>query len=306
MLSSSRRIAVLVAAALLGGPARATLADPKPISAKDQKLASELVKKAIAMSQAGDHDAAIKLYKDAYLVAPNSLLLSNIGAQYQELGQWGEALGYFCRYLKEDPGGLNAAFARSQAKIVQRQLGRVGKDPCATPAAATPAAATPAAATPAAATPAAAPPPPRLNPESTEEEGGPDTVRPTPKPPVEDSGRVTTSGNPMLVYSGLSAGIAGIAAGGLGIYYGIQGKSISDAINSHPKNQPWGNDIQDKQSEGERDNRLQAGFLIASGVLVAAGVVLYVIGRPDTTEHVTDKTVRVTPTGNGVVVFGRF
>jgi tetratricopeptide (TPR) repeat protein len=190
MLSSSRRIAVLVTAALLGGPARAALADPKPVSAEDQKLASELVKKAIAMSQAGDHDAAIKLYKDAYLVAPNSLklaselvekaiamsqagdhdaaiklykdaylvvpnslLLSNIGVQYQELGQWVDALVHFCRYLRDDPGGVNAAFARSQAKIVQRQLGRVGKDPCATPAAATPAAATPAAATPAAAPP---------------------------------------------------------------------------------------------------------------------------------------------------------
>src|SRR5215468_1405866 len=135
MLSNLRRIAVL-AAVLLAGPAHPALAAPRPLSAKDQKLASELVKKAIAMSEAGDHNAAIKLYNDAYLVAPNSLLLSNIGAQYQELGQWEDALEYFCRYLKEDPSGTNAPFARSQAKLVRRQLGwkKVNsKDPCETP-----------------------------------------------------------------------------------------------------------------------------------------------------------------------------
>ena len=59
--------------------------------------------------------------------------------------------------------------------------------------------------------------------------------------------------------------------------------------------------------EGERDNKLQVGFLIASGVLVTTGVVLYVVGRPDAArEHATDKTVRVAPTANGFAVFGRF
>src|SRR3954471_3001274 len=129
MLSGSRRIAVLLASALLAGPVRPALA--QPASPKNQKAASELVKRAIAKSEAGDHNAAIKLYNEAYELAPNSLLLSNIGAQYQELGEWEDALDYFCRYLKEDPGGVNAAFARSQARTVQRQLGRKRADPCA-------------------------------------------------------------------------------------------------------------------------------------------------------------------------------
>jgi hypothetical protein len=106
------------------------------------------------------------------------------------------------------------------------------------------------------------------------------------------------------MYTGLAAGIAGIAASGIGVYYGIQGKSISDQINSHPKDTPWQDDIRAKMSEGERDNRLEVTYLIASGVLVAAGVVLYVVGRPDAPEH--DRTVRVMPTANGAVVFGRF
>jgi hypothetical protein len=282
----------------------------QPASAK-QKAASDLVKKAISRSEAGDHQAAIKLYNDAYDLAPNSLLLSNIGAQYQELGQWEEALEYFCRYLKEDPGGINAAFARSQAKIVQRQLGRKkidGKDPCATPPPED-AIDRPRPTDDTASRRPVKPRSPPAGPEPGAEEGGPGTVPPTPphpRPTAEDPPKVTASGNPVLMYAGLAAGIAGIAAGGLGIYYGIQGKSISDLINSHPKDTPWQDDIRAKMQEGERDNRLQAGYLIASGVLVATGVVLYVIGRPDATEHASDKIVRIAPTANGAVVFGRF
>jgi hypothetical protein len=316
MLSGSRRIAVLLG--LLTPALLAVLVCPalaQPSSAK-QKTASELVKKAIARSEAGDHEAAIKLYNDAYDLAPNSLLLSNIGAQYQELGQWEDALEYFCRYLKEDPGGVNAAFARSQAKIVQRQLGRKWMNPCAPPPSSPGASSAAVAVKPAKSPPDVATRPARSPPdeaEPTEEERGPSTVKPTPPPPPvkstgeEPAAKVTsTSGNPVLMYAGLAAGIAGIAAGGIGIYYGIQGKSISDEINSHPKDQPWQDDIRAKQTEGERDNRLQAAYLITSGVLVATGVVLYVIGRPDATEHPMDRTVHVAPTANGVVVFGRF
>lgn len=328
MLSSSRRIAVLLASALLAGLVRPALA--QPASQKKEKAASELVRRAIAKSEAGDHNAAIKLYNDAYDLAPNSLLLSNIGAQYQELGRWEDALDYFCRYLKEDPDGVNAAFARSQAKIVQRQLGHKkvdSKDPCATPP-------SPNSTSPGGGSISSKPAPgddpterprptddspdPRRSgksrsnssPEPDEPDGGPGTVKPTSTPtsppkPAEEPARVA-SGNSVLMYTGLAAGIAGLAAGGLGVYYGIQGKNISDLVNSHPKDTPWPDDIRAKMTEGERDNRLQVSYLIASGVLVTAGVVLYVVGRPDATEHASDKTVRVAPTANGAVVFGRF
>jgi hypothetical protein len=205
---------------------------------------------------------------------------------------------------------------------VARQLGRKKQDPCAAAPSANP--------NPGAGSVTVKPPPnenaadqprptedaprrpvkSRSNPlEPTEEEGGPSAVKPVappPKPPEEPTAKVAAGGNPVLMYTGLAVGIAGIAAGGLGVYYGIQGKSISDMINSHPKDAPWQDDIRAKMQEGERDNRRQAGYLIASGVLVAAGVVLYVVGRPDATEHASDKMVRVVPTANGAVVFGRF
>jgi hypothetical protein len=321
MLRGSRRIAVLLASALLAGPACPALADPRPASAKDQKLASELVKKAIALAEAGDHAGAIQLYNDANRVVPNVLLLPSIGAQYQELGQWDDALEYFCRYLKEDPNGVNVPFARRSAKRAQQELGRKNvdsRDPCAATGGDT------------------------LGdrrkiddgsgkhrtddgegkPRTDDGEGKRRTKDGDGKRKIEDGdGGGTTidlpaapapapakpNGNPVVMYTGLAAGIAGIAAGGIGVYYGIQGKSISDDINSHPKGTPWPDDIRQKQAEGEHDNRLQVGFLVASGVLVATGVVLYVVGRPDATEHASDKTaVYVAPAANGVTVFGRF
>ena len=311
MLRGSRSIAVLLASALLAGPATLPAwADPKQVSQKDRQVASDLVKKAIARGEAGDHTGAIKLYNDAYLLVPNSLLLSNIGAQYQELHQYEDALEYFCRYLKEDPSGTNAPYARSQARILQRQLGRKkvdGRDPCASP-----------------------PPPPPDSDAPDEGPGtrrgkgpddkgkgpddkgkgpddkgkGPDGVtiedRPAPAP-------ARTGGGSGLMYTGLAVGITGIAAGGLGIYFGVKGKNISDQINTHKMSDPWPDNIRDIMKEGERDNNLQLGFLVASGVLVTTGIVLYVVGRPDAVrERATDKTVRVTPTANGFAVFGRF
>src|SRR3954454_20005455 len=121
------RIAMLVAV-LTAAAAAPALADSKPPSERDRQLASDLVKKAIARSQAGDHSAAIKIYLQAYTLVPNSLLLSNIGAEVQQDGLDKEALDYFCKYLEQDPAGTNAPYVRSQAKVLQRQLGRKRSD----------------------------------------------------------------------------------------------------------------------------------------------------------------------------------
>jgi hypothetical protein len=284
MKGGSRSTAALVASAVLAGPALADAAPraTKPPSEKDRQVASDLVKKAIAKSEAGDHGAAIELYLKAYTIVPNSLLLSNIGAEYQQSDSPKEALQYFCMYLDKDPSGTNAPYATSQAKILQRQLGRRkvnDRDVCA-PVDDEP-------------TP---PPPPTQNP----------TQPPPPartKPELERDG-----GSPGVMYTGVAAGVAGIAAGGLGLYFGLQGKNISDEINGHDPKQPWPSNIRGLMQEGERDNRLQIGFLVASGVLVTTGVVLYLISRPDEApEHDSDGTaIRVTPTTNGFAVFGRF
>lgn len=295
----SRTLAAVLASALIAGPA---LADPKPPSEKDRQMASDLVKKAIARSQAGDHLAAIEIYNQAYTIISNSLLLSNIGAEFQQAGMPKEALKYFCMYLDKDPSGTNAPYATSQAKILQRQLGNKKvdeRDVCATPKE-------------------------RDREKDHEKDRERDREKddeveppvrrrikeeqPPPLPPPKRETVERDPGNPSLMYAGITAGVAGLAAAGIGVYFGIKGKEISDTINGHKTNEPWPDNIHQLMQDGERDNAYQIGFLVASGLLVTTGIVMYVMSRPDgAPEHASDKTaIHVTPTANGVAVFGRF
>lgn len=308
-------VASTACAGVLAGaaPARADV-DRKPPSEKDRQAASELVKKAIARSQAGDHSAAIKIYLQAYTLVPNSLLLSNIGAEFQQDGMYKEALDYFCKYLEQDPAGTNAPYARSQAKNLQRQLGRKrvdDKDVCAAPRSEEP---------------VASEPPVRAAAERglTGERGdrdkrdvAPERDRPRERTaqrgPLDDTGEprdaapASSSGNSTLMYAGLGAGGLGVVAAGVGIYAGIQGKQISDELSAHDPTKPWEPGTREKQQRGESYNRLQVISLISSGVLIATGVVLFVSSRPDAPPERHDKTVvRLVPTGNGLAVFGRF
>ncbi|HMG55872.1 MAG TPA: tetratricopeptide repeat protein [Kofleriaceae bacterium] len=331
MTGGTRCIAVALASALLASSA---LADPKAPSDKDRQVASDLVKKAIARSQAGDHAGAIKLYNLAFALVPNSLLLSNIGAEYQQDGMYKDALDYFCKYLQEDPSGTNAPYARSQAKILQRQLGKkkvADRDVCAAPVKDDDA------------TDDAG----RTEPGRHVEPGRPDTGRsdigktePARGEPVRaDTGRSepprgtgkservakgpsqapgsiddpppaardTSSGNPALMYVGLGLALAGLGTAGVGVYDGVKAKDISDQVSRQDPTKPWPPGIRELEARGQHYEDLQIGFLIASGVLLTAGVVVYVAGRPDSSEHRSDKlAVGITPTHNGVSLFGRF
>ena len=312
------RIATLVAL-LTAASAAPALADNKPPSERDRQVASDLVKKAIARSQAGDHGAAIKIYLQAYTLVPNSLLLSNIGAEFQQDGLYKEALDYFCKYLEQDPAGTNAPYARSQAKILQRQLGHKrsdGGDVCALGKTDEPAGDPPA-------RPAAADrserddarsdraerddkrPDKRDRPtrERTAQRGRGDDVpgsEPSDVPPAP------SGANRSLMYTGIAAGAAGVAAGIYGVYAGVKGKQISDQISSHDPSTPWPGNIRELQKAGEDYNRNEVISLVLSGALVTTGVVLFVLSRPDAPEHTDKPVIGVVPTTNGLAVFGRF
>src|SRR5690606_17162028 len=116
MLGSLRRIALVV---VVLAPALA-VAQP---SAKDKQQASDLVKRAIAKSQAGEHDIAVQLYLDAYKIIPQPLLLSNIGSEYQQMDTPVEAIKYFCKYIEADPTGANVPYALAQTRTLYVDLG---------------------------------------------------------------------------------------------------------------------------------------------------------------------------------------
>jgi tetratricopeptide (TPR) repeat protein len=259
---------------LVAGPA---IGEPKPASEKDKQLAGELVKKAIARSQAGDHSAAIDIYLQAYTIVPNSILLSNIGAEFQQSGKQREALRYFCMYLEKDPTGTNAPYATSQARALQNLLGNKHLDDeelCATVE-------------------------PELKPSRPPRPPRP----PRPEPPIDEP-----RGDTSLKYGGIVMGVAGVAALSVSAFAGYKGKTISDQINTHPTNQPWPDNIKELQKSGESYNTLAIATVIGGGALVATGAILFVLSRPSASPEPThDKSiVRVTPTTNGFAVFGTF
>jgi hypothetical protein len=280
-MTASRIAAALLASLMLTAPA---VADPKPPTEKDRQMAGDLVKKAIGKSQAGDHNAAIELYLQAYTIVPNSILLSNIGAEYQQSERPQQALRYFCMYLEKEPNGTNAPYAAAQARSLQTELGNTevdDRDVCAKPKAR---------------------PRPRPEPEPQPREPEPPPREPEPVVRDDREGKINT-----LQYAGIGAGIGGLIAIGVGAYAGVRASSISNELTTHDRSMPWPNDVQEQQKNGQSYENVQIGAMIAGGVMLTAGVVLYVVSRSDaTTERASERTVRLSLTTNGFAVYGRF
>jgi tetratricopeptide (TPR) repeat protein len=292
MISGSRKATALLASFLAASPA---LAEPKAPSEKDKQFAGELVKKAIARSQAGDHAAAIEIYLHAFALVPNPLLLPNIGAEFQQSGKPQEALHYFCLYLEKDPDGTNATFATSKAKALQIQLGNKNVDDddvCAPPRPARK---------------------PVKEPREPVKEQARDPIKdpikePPARQPLDEGTASPGGGSSKLKYVGLVVGLVGLGAVGVGTYDGIQAKSISDQLTNHPQNTPWPDNIKDLQRRGQAYENLQIGFLAGGVALATTGVILFVVGRSDeSSRRSSDKTlVKVAPTTNGFAVLGTF
>jgi tetratricopeptide (TPR) repeat protein len=253
-------------------------AQPQPSPAAKQQ-ASNLVKQAIAKSQAGDHATAIELYLQAYALIPQPLLLSNIGSEYQqEPGKQVEALKYFCKYLEADPTGSNASYATAQAKALQIELGNQVDDAnvC---------------------KPAAPPPPP---PDTSAQVTGTADIAQQPPPAGEGHGKA-------LEYTGLGVAAVGAVGLGVGVYFGLQAKDVSDQISNHKPSDPWPADIKQLEARGQSDENKQIGFLIGGGVALAAGTVMYFVGKSHASsgEHVSIVPL-VTPDSAGLSLGGSY
>ena len=248
-------------------------AQPSPSPAQKQQ-ASNLVKQAIAKSQAGDHATAIELYLQAYALIPQPLLLSNIGSEYQaEPGKQVEALKYFCKYLDAEPTGSNASYATAQAKWLQQQLGNKvdEKDVCKP------------------AKPEATPPPPPP-PDNTGSGAGSQvtgTSDLSPPPPAAETRRRWPRRSSTRASASAWPARRGLGAG---IYFGIQAKNASDLISNHKISDPWPANIKQIEADGKSDQTKQIGFMVGGGVALAAGAVLYFVGRShgsSSEEHVS-------------------
>lgn len=284
MLGTCRRaLATSVAALLVAAtltPVMAQPAPPSPPMSDDERKrqAGELTKKAIAASQAGNHEEAIKLYLDAYKLVPLAVLLSNVGTEYQSMqGKEIEALKYFCMYLERDPTGTNASYATAQVKVLRTHLGKpineanVCEDP---------------------------PPPPE--PKCGDPGQPPCVVETTDATTtVEDSG-----GTLRLV--GLGAAGAGVVTFAVGAYFGVKARQRHNEVENWNIEMAWPADIQDREKEGKRWGRNGPILMVTGGVVATAGVVLYFVGRSKRTERSVAVTPTATPDSVGVTLGGRF
>lgn len=279
-MGTSRAIAL----ALLAGSSLA-VAQPKA-SPQQIQQAGDLVKKAIAKSQAGDHTLAIELYQQAYNIVPQPILLSNIGSEYQQAQKPADAVKYFCRYLEADPNGSNVTFATTQVKSLQIQLGNEVDDSnvCHSK-------------------PKAAPTPPAAEPAPlTGTSFGPTGGAEEPSHP----GRA-------LEYTGVAVMVASAVPLAIGLGYTYKSYSLNSQIADHKMSDPWpqtidGIDIKQWPSEGARFNHNAYVFAIpgAIGLVLGGGLLYYGIHKShESTEH-----ARIVPTASahdaGLAVVGSF
>lgn len=252
-----RALAAALASLLVAAP---VMAQPRPSPNRPpQDIASDLVKQAITKSQAGDHLGAIDLYLNAYSLLPQHLLLSNVGAEYQQAGKPIEALKYFCMYLEKDPTGTNATYALSKAKALQIELGNKNVDD---KTACKPVSAKPT-------------PPPEEDPpvDTTEVTGTQEPIVPKDRGEKKSGG-----GGGGLKYAGVGAVVVGLAGVGAGLYFGRKAQEKSDIISNHPANTPWPDDIHTIEADGQKYEDRQIQLTIVGSALAITGGVLFVIG----------------------------
>ncbi|MGE0868382.1 MAG: hypothetical protein AB7P03_07470 [Kofleriaceae bacterium] len=242
----------ILTVSFLLGAAMASPAVAQPRGNAAQKKAEQLTKQAIAKSQAGDHAAAIDLYKQAYDASQIALLLSNIGNEYRAEDKPVEALKYLCMYLEKDPTGANANYVKAQAVELEIELGKANasaSNVCTKPIAAKieppP-------------VPAVVEPPPE----------------PAPSPPVDTPPETSRPGGGLRI-TGMVVGGLGLAALGVGSFYSYKAYKASQEISNWPDGTPWPENIKAKERQGERYEKLQIAFLAGGGAAAILGAVLY-------------------------------
>jgi hypothetical protein len=293
MMGLSRVCAVLM---LSMGVAAAQPKPAPPTTAQKAEI-EKLAKQAIAKSQKGDHEGAIKDYLDAYAIAPASLtvLLSNIGHEYKVLKKPYEALKYFCMYLEKEPTGAAANYVLAEASGIWKELGNKEGEVCV----------------------AKPEPPPEPKPDPKPDPGNGQVTGtvPTPTPtPTPSSG-----GGGGLKYAGLGVAGTGVVVLAAGFFFGTKAAEKSDAITAGPPIDPetgmqigWGpnealgwDGIVKLEKDGEKAEKMQIALTAIGGALVIGGTAMYFLGRKSSSEKMT-VSATAGSTGAGFVLGGRF
>jgi serine/threonine-protein kinase len=293
-MGSLRPVLAAVLACSLGLPVVPVAADPPTES---EKQARDLVNKATERSKAGDHKGAIDLYLQAFNIVGLPILLSNVGSEYEKLDDAVMSLKYFCKYLEAEPEGPMASYATAHAKEMQGKLHNPVDNQTVCK-------------------------PPPQHPDEGSAAAGSATVPPAGSGAETGSASVVETGSNAVTapvgsppdpgkkekLAGVVIGGLGVVGLGLGVYYGVQAQNEANQITDHVKGTPWPNNLKQIEADGQSDQNYQIAFLIAGGVLVAGGAVVWYLGHKSSAESAEHASIApvVAPGYGGVALSGHW
>ena len=109
-----------------------TVLQPPPPPPQDEAAqlneAKQHFERGKELFKSGAYDQAIQEFKTADQIKPSPILAYNIGLSYENLGRCKAAIGYFQRYLREQPEADNRA--DTEQKIAEQQ-GKLSRGECA-------------------------------------------------------------------------------------------------------------------------------------------------------------------------------
>lgn len=251
-----RFLALVLFLLVLGsGPAEAR---PKT----DRKLAREArkhLKLGLKHAARGKHDKAIEALQVSYSLDPVPAVLFHIAEAHNARKEYKEALYYYRQYEKEEPKG---ARRRGVAAIIDALAAMEGEATAATPTEPPPPA-----------EPAPAPPP---------EPAPAPVAAPAPAADLTAPAPAEEAGGGGLRLSAYIAGGAGLALLGAGGYYAwVAGQRSDELSELFAEEGQWSPAYQETWDEGESARTRAIWLGAAGGAAVAAGVVLYLLGRPE-------------------------
>jgi len=277
MRASIVGLTVLVAAA---SPAAAQ-------SKADKAKAKKLYDSGLNHYNLAEYPEAIKDWKEAYSISKKALLLFNIGQAYRLAGDCKLAGTFYDSYQREEPNPKNqdeldqalALCAKDPDKPIDNKP--IDKKPVQVIKA------------PVADTPVGKP----VDKPTEPIKKGPDVGQAGGEGEVDQSEPTSTTTGGGLRKVGIGVGALGVVLGGVGIYFALDSKSISDELSGFDTE--WGDEEVALEAKGKRSARL--GWILGGTGIAAivAGGVMFAIGGPKATEA---SSVAIVPTRGGAAV----
>jgi tetratricopeptide (TPR) repeat protein len=237
-----RARAITRAAVLAAASAGSALADNALRPERIPNKARSLAEKGRAAHNAGDYNAAVAAFKEAYVLAPSPGLLFNIAQAYRLGGNCDEAAWMYRRFLDTNPIGDHRQLAENHLAAVER-CGSGGLRVTAQPPA----------------------------PDEIKLPEAPTTLT-TDLGPVDGRSRTYKR-------FGLGTAIGGGALLAGAAVFALDARDASNTVaETYKRGGKWA-DVKDDDARGRRSSTIATALGIGGGVAVATGAVLFAVGR---------------------------